>query len=338
MKNKIKTLFLKRALLWPLLTMSGYSYADCFITNSGNLTLPSIPSIALAESGQEATQFAAGLSCSGLGVGNTTYLKYKVNQKPASFLNRSTNEKLQINFSDINRNAIQVGREVDLTSFSLLNFFSGPNNSIPFYVQIPAGQIVSPGTYVSESPFSVKWYYSVPGLAVVGIGVFYQSPGFVRPGIFNSLNWGSGVDSSLSMQITVLPDCRISTNDVNFGTAAFAGAFEPVRTSMGIRCSAKTPYYVSLNNGLNPQNGNQRAMKSTTGNNYLSYDIYKNTSTERWGTGSERWSSANASSNPNVYDAKTQQSYAFTTKILPNNSNSLPAGTYTDTITVQVEF
>ena len=126
---------------------------------------------------------------------------------------------------------------------------------------------------------------------------------------------------------------------MNLGTAAFADAFVPVQTSMGIRCSAKTPYNVGLNNGLNPRSRPQRAMKSETRNNYLRYEIYKNSSTERWGSnGSERWSSANATTNPGNYDAKNQQGYSFTTKILETNSDNLPAGKYSDTVTVQVEF
>jgi hypothetical protein len=95
----------------------------------------------------------------------------------------------------------------------------------------------------------------VPAIAVAGIGFYFSSPGFNR-GIFGiGFDWGSGSDSSLNLSIEVLPDCRIATNDVNFGTAAFADAFTPVKTSMGIRCSVKTPYKVSLNDGLYPQNG-----------------------------------------------------------------------------------
>jgi spore coat protein U-like protein len=70
----------------------------------------------------------------------------------------------------------------------------------------------------------------------------------------------------------------------------------------------------------------------------MSYEIYKNSSTERWGRNNEQWLSDVATTNPGIYDAKTQQGYAFTTKVLETNSLSLPAGKYSDTITVQVEF
>jgi len=257
---------------------------------------------------------------------------------PANYINSVTGERLIVNYLDTNSNPINVGQERDLSSFTIINFFTGPNGSLPFYAKINPGQTVSPGIYRSETPFKVKWYYSVPAIAVIGIGFFFESPGFKRPGIFSDLNWGSGSYASLNLSIEVLPDCRIATNDVNFGTAAFASEFQPVKTSMGIRCSVKTPYKVSLNDGLYPQNGNQRAMKSETGNNYMSYEIYKNSTTERWGRNNEQWLSDVATTNPGIYDGNTQQGYAFTTKILDTNSLSLPAGKYSDTVTVQVEF
>jgi spore coat protein U-like protein len=160
-----------------------------------------------------------------------------------------------VNYLDTNSNPITVGQRRDMSSFTIINFFTGPNGALPFYAKINPGQAVSPGIYRAETPFKVKWYYSVPAIAVAGIGFYFSSPGFNR-GIFGiGFDWGSGSDSSLNLSIEVLPDCRIATNDVNFGTAAFADAFTPVKTSMGIRCSVKTPYKVSLNDGLYPQNG-----------------------------------------------------------------------------------
>ncbi|WEE40856.1 spore coat U domain-containing protein [Acinetobacter sp. TAC-1] len=336
----LKKIILAGLLFSGLILITAQSYADCSVNSSGNVSIGKVPSITLAENGVQSSQFSAGLSCGGfsLALANMTYLKYRVDQMPANYINSVTGERLIVNYLDTNSNPINVGQERDLSSFTIINFFTGPNGSLPFYAKINPGQTVSPGIYRSETPFKVKWYYSVPAIAVIGIGFFFESPGFKRPGIFSDLNWGSGSDASLNLSIEVLPDCRIATNDVNFGTAAFASEFQPVKTSMGIRCSVKTPYKVSLNDGLYPQNGNQRAMKSETGNNYMSYEIYKNSTTERWGRNNEQWLSDVATTNPGIYDGNTQQGYAFTTKILDTNSLSLPAGKYSDTVTVQVEF
>lgn len=336
----LKKLIPASLLFSGLILITAQSQADCSVNSSGNVSIGKVPSITLAENGVQSSQFSAGLSCGGFSLAalNTTYLKYRVDQMPINYINSVTGERLIVNYLDTNSNPISVGQERDLSGFTIINFFTGPNGALPFYAKINPGQTVSPGIYRSETPFKVKWYYSVPAVAVIGIGFFFESPGFRRPGIFSDLNWGSGSDASLNLSIEVLPDCRIATNDVNFGTAAFASEFQPVKTSMGIRCSVKTPYKVSLNDGLYPQNGNQRAMKSETGNNYMSYEIYKNSTTERWGRNNEQWLSDVATTNPGIYDANTQQGYAFTTKILDSNSLSLPAGKYSDTITVQVEF
>lgn len=317
-----------------------YAYASCSVSSTTSNVTVSVPSITLYENGQASSQFQSGLSCEGFSLAflNMTYLKYRVEQMSNYFTNAKTGEKIFANLYDTDSGSISPGLEKDLSRYSILNFFSGPNGSLPFYYQIPAGQNVSPGDYVAERPFQLKWFYSVPAVAVAGIGIYFESPGFRRGALGVGFRWGSGVDSTQTLKIKVLPDCRILTNDVNFGTVAFVEQFEPIQTSMGIRCSINTPYFVSLNNGLYPQDGNQRAMKAQTSNDFLRYDIYKNSTTEHWGSGNESWSSLNATINPGVHDGITQQGYMFTAKILDNNSNLLPAAKYQDSITVEVTF
>ncbi|WP_151798750.1 Csu type fimbrial protein [Acinetobacter bereziniae] len=324
-----------------LMLITVHSYAECDVSTSGNVSIGTMPSITLAETGLQSTQFNAGLSCSGfLTILTVSYIKYRVDQMPVNYINSVNGERITVNYLDTANNPISLGSERELGGLSLIGLFSGPGGSLQFNARVNPGQAVSPGIYRAEKPFKVKWYYSVPYFGVGPAQLSFESPGFTRgfwP--FVSFSWGSGRDATFDLQLEVLPDCRISTNDVNFGTVAFATAFEPVQTSMGVRCSAKTPYKVSLNNGLYPQSGNQRAMKSETTNNYLRYEIYKNATIQRWGSnGSEQWLSTNATTNAGNYDGKNPQGYAFTSKILENNLNNLPAGKYSDTITVQVEF
>ncbi|HCW3749056.1 spore coat protein U domain-containing protein [Acinetobacter baumannii] len=339
MNIRIKKLISNLALSCGLMAIGNVAYAACSVNDSGSSSI-SVPSIYLMENGENSSQFNSGLSCTGfsLALANMTYLKYRVEQMSNTFTNAQTGEKLNAIILDSNNEIISLGQEKDMSSFTLVNLFSGPDGNLPFYIRLPAGQSVSPGVYRADTPLKVKWFYSVPAVAVAGIGFYFESPGFKRGVLGIGFNWGSGADSLGSLSITVLPDCRILTQDVNFGTAAFASKLEPVQSSMGIRCSLKTPYYVSLNNGLSPQNGDQRAMKSQSGNVFLKYDIFKNSSNDRWGSGNERWSSLNATINPGVHDAVTQQNYVFTTKITDENADTTPAGVYQDTVTVQVEF
>lgn len=328
-----------------LILITAQSYADCEVSTSGNTSIGKIPSITLAETGIQSTKFNSGMSCQAfLTVLTTNYLYYRIDQMPVNYINNATGERITVNYLDTNNNVIKVGSERDLGGFSLVNLFSGPGGSLQFIANVNPGQAVSPGIYQAEQPFKLKWWYSVAGFGIGAFSTKFESPGFSRgylgfgPDTWGG-SWGSGRDSAFDLSLEVLPDCRISTRDVNFGTAAFATAFEPVQTSMGVRCSVKTPYNVGLNNGLYPQSGNQRTMKAETSNNYMNYEIYKNSTTERWGSnGAEKWSSSNATTNAGIYDAKTQQGYTFTTKILENNPDNLPADKYSDTVTVQVEF
>ena len=323
-----------------LILLTAQSQAACVITSSGNVSMGTISSMTLTEQGTKSHQFSAGLRCEGFSMAfaNMTYLKYRVDQIPDNYVNSLTGETLFVNYLDTNNQAIGLGKEIDMSTFTLLKIFSGVDGSLPFYAEINPGQTVSPGRYTANKPFKVKWYYSVPSVAALGIGVFFESPGFSRGFLGIGFNWGPGSDANLNLYIDVLPDCRISTNAVNFGTSPFADVFTPVQTSLGVRCSVYTPYYVGLNNGLYPQTGNQRAMKASNSNNFLRYEIYKNATTERWGSnGNERWSSLEATTNPGQHNTN-QQGFSFTAKVLDTNSPSLPAGNYSDTITVNVEF
>ncbi|WP_327858331.1 spore coat U domain-containing protein [Acinetobacter guillouiae] len=327
-------------LLFPgLILIAAQSQAACVITSSGNVSMGTISSMTLTEQGTQSNQFRAGLACTSLAtLATTSYIKYRVDQMPVNYINSATGERLIVNYLDTNDKAIGLGNEVDMSSFSLINLFSGPDGALLFKAKINLGQAVSPGRYEAETPFKVKWYYSVAGFGIGSLATHYESPGFSRGFLGIGFSWGIGSDASLNLYIDVLPDCRISTNAVNFGTAPFADVFTPVQTSMGVRCSVFTPYRVGLNNGLYPQSGNQRAMKASNSNNFLRYEIYKNASTERWGSsGNERWSSIEATTNPGQHNTN-QQGFAFTAKILDTNPANLPAGNYSDTVTVNVEF
>lgn len=322
-----------------LILIAAQSQAECIITSSGKVSMGTISSMTLTEQGTQSNQFSAGLACTSFAtLATTSYIKYRVDQMPVNYKNAGTGETLTVNYLDTNNQTISQGREVDISSFSLINLFSGPDGALLFKAKINPGQTVSPGRYEAETPFKVKWYYSVAGFGIGSLATHYESPGFSRGFLGIGFTWGTGSDATLNLYIDVLPDCRISTNAVNFGTAPFADVFTPVQTSMGGRCSVYTPYRIGLNNGLNPQSGNQRAMKASNSNNYLHYEIYKNASTERWGSsGNERWSSLEATTNPGQHHTN-QQGFAFTTKILDTNPVNLPAGNYSDTVTVNVEF
>ncbi len=319
-------------------------YAACS-TLSDSVDLGKYSSIAFAESGLATQQVKSGLNCAGLSIGliGTTFLKYEVKNLPTHLVSiNDPKEKINIYFNDFESKPILAGSNKEYASTTLLSLFTTSSGDLPFYAVIPEGQVVAPGIYKLTSDVRIDWYYAVP---IVSVGcllsTYDKSPGLEieRSALLGCqiAKWGSGVPSTLNYQIEILPDCRIATNDINFGSEAFASAFKPVQTSLGIRCSAKTAYKVSLSDGGNALNEQRRLRMSNT-NNYLNYEIYKNISKQRWGSGTQQWSSNDASNNAAMYDGKTQQIYNFTSEILENNPENLPAGIYTDNVTVEVKF
>ena len=314
--------------------------ALCNTLVSENYQLENISSLDLLENGSPSAQFASGLRCSGfsLALANMTYIKYRITQLPTKLKNNITGEEIPLIIKDINNNNLSIGSDIDISSLTLVSLFNTTTGNFPFYVTIPMGTNVSPGTYSTTMPLNIIWYYSVPALAALGLGLFYDSPAFIR--VLGYVDWGSGITSSVNLTINVEPDCLINTHNISFGTAPLATKFDAIQSTLGVKCSTNTPYSVGLGDGQNyAAAGNQRAMKSTSGNNYLKYEIYKNNSTNRWGkNGTERWNSLDASSNAGVHNGTAQQTYNFTAKVLESNSNSLPPDTYKDNIIIDVTF
>ncbi|AOA57052.1 Csu type fimbrial protein [Acinetobacter larvae] len=312
------------------------AWAECKQSQSDTVVLEATPSIKLHDEGLADAPFNSGLSCTGLGALNDIHIKYEVHDMPLRLWDESIAASMKIDILDIKKNPVQFFSGVVLSEYGWINLFTGPNNSVKFFVNVPAGQSIRPGNYVASSPFRVQWYYSVPAFAAAGLGFFHESPGFKR-GAFNIVkDWGSGVESTVNIKITVTKDCRIVSNDVNFGTAPFAHMLQPVKSSVGVRCSSSTPYSVGLSDGQNYKN-NRRNMRS--GSNYMGYELYKGNTTARWGSaGQERWLSQDASANAAIYDGLAQQRYDFVAKILEGDNSQLPAGDYNDNISIEVKF
>lgn len=328
--------------LWAtgLLTLSAQIYADCTISQNYLVEFPNRSSIDLGEGKTTAQSFNSGLKCSGaLGLANTAYIKYKVETVIPQLINSNTNEALSFSLRDSSNNPVSNGTEKDLTEFDFITIFNGPDNSIPFYATLNAGQTVSPGVYESKQQFRVRWYYSVPNFAFGGGGIFHESPRFRRPGTFNKLEWGAGEVSSTYFRIKIERDCRISVQDVNLGTAVFANQLEPVYTEVGVRCSSRTPYSVAINDGSNSNGGQRRLRSANSPYRYINYDIYKNTLNERWGSnGQQTWSSARATQNAGNHDGRTVQRFRMRTEVIKNNPDNLPGGQYKDNLRMEIRF
>ncbi len=311
------------------------AFGSCTVATA-NASLGNAGSFTVATQAQHGSG-GSGMSCATISIATTNYLKVRL--VSSTFLLTGPGGRT-IPFSvaaTAQGAAIAAGSEADFSGFDLLALFSGPGGAVPLYFSTTATGGLAAGTY--SGTVNLRWYFSVCTLGVAGVCVgTSESPGFTRPGLFTTLNWGTGVNVAVNVSLTVDKDCLITAPNVDFGSVPLVSRFNPVTGIVSIRCSADTSYTVGLSDGDNFLNGWRRMRRDLT-TDYLRYEIYQgNTGTVRWGTnGAERRSSGAADQNPGTYDATTLQGYNFHAVIDPTQATP-PAGTYRDTIILNVAF
>lgn len=318
--------------LFTIATQYVYAECDTYATPAvlGPVSSFNVPNLS-------AQQMSGGLSCVGtLTLVSTSFIKYRPLNVPATLLHQDGVNKARIVIRDNNNNILQTGVERDLSSFSLISLFGGPNSSIPFSVTVTESTNLKPGVY--QGNLRIKWFYYVGAFGIGGIHLWaFVSPGLQYSWLWGLTDWGTGLDANVPIVLTVTEDCRINASDISFGSAALVSKFDTVNGVVQITCSAQTPYSVGLSNG---QNFNAtRRMKHQSQSNYIGYEVYKNVTQQRWGSiGSERWNSNEASVNPLIYDGITNQNFSYTAKITEPSTVIAPEGVYTDTLQIEVKF
>lgn len=202
---------------------------------------------------------------------------------------------------------------------NLIGLLGGLNFSIPLYLRTVPGQVVAAGTYSGTLNLAVT-YRICTGLAALGLCLAGQEQN------------GSGT-LPISVTMTITNDCTtITAPNINFGSAPLVSGFSAVSQSISVICTKGSTYTVGLSNGNNA-NGSVRNMAN--GTNRLSYEIYKGSSSNRWGpAAAERQSSANAAT---VSSNGLTRTFPYTARIL-TNQNTPVAGTYTDSVVVDLAF
>ena len=312
------------------------TFADC-ATPSSSITLGPISSFNIPSLNTTENLVTGGLQCTGtLSVGSRQYMRYIAQNLPSKLIHTNGVNSANISLLDTDKNIVSNNKLGDLSRTVILSFFSGPNSSVPFYLRVNESTNLVPGTY--DGQFTIKWYWHIPVLGIVGLGGYMSSPGLKHIPLTGVVtDWGTGQDATIKIKLIVEKDCKINAQNINFGTAPLVSKFNPVTGTVQITCSAQTPYTVGLSNGQNYSEN--RRMKNVSGNQYIPYEIYKNTTTQRWGDfGTDRWSSSNASQNPGVYDGSVTQGYSYTAKIIDDGNNVSVEGTYKDNLILEVAF
>ena len=141
---------------------------------------------------------------------------------------------------------------------------------------------------------------------------------------------GGGSGGAVPFTVTAVNNktCRVTANDLNFGTVTTLGANLDVNGSDSVTCTNATPYRVLLSNGVTGTSPTNRKM--TLGANSVTYALYRNAArTQAWGD----TSGVNSLSGTGSGFAQTIDIYG---RVPPQTVP--PPGTYMDTIVMTVEY
>ncbi len=215
-----------------------------------------------------------------------------------------------------NNSETLIGGSYTWSGNALLDLLNTRRIVLPIYFRTLSGQTVAAGQY--QATFNLNVTYNICSIGLLG----------------GCGSWQTGtVPLAVTATISITNDCiTIAAPNVNFGSAPLVKNFPAVAQGVAVTCTKGSVYSVGINNGSNAS-GNVRNMAS--GNNRLSYEIYKGSTSDRWGSsGTERW----ASSASSLLSANgLVRTYNYTARVLTNQATP-PAGTYSDTVVVDIAF
>ncbi len=321
---------MKRLLLvMILLLFSATSWGACRVSTV-NASFGSVTSFALNGNNEVATTGTLVVNCDtvlNLLTNDTVTLNYTgatVSASSRATMKRTDNatitDVIPTRLCGLNTcnatNEVQIGKAYTWSGSSLLGLLGSRQYNIPLYFRTVAGQNVSAGPYQVTLNFNVS--YSVCALGALGLCTSAQT---------------GTTPVSITLNMTVTNDCSaMTTPNVNFNSAPLVQNFPTISQAISVTCTKGSVYTIGINNGANASN-NVRQMAS--GNNRMSYEIYKEATANRWGSsGSERWSSGASSQ---VSTDGLLRSYNYTARVLTNQATP-PAGNYSDTLVVDVAF
>ncbi|WP_244913741.1 Csu type fimbrial protein [Pantoea coffeiphila] len=302
-----------------LLLSSGLSYAACSASSSTS-TFGGISAFTFASSAQTITT-GSGFACTSgslvsLLAENTVTATISSSQHPVGTspqLYSATGASIPYSLCKDAAcgTTYNVGSTITWTERSLLGLlglFNAPDSTLPLYLRSSAGINIPAGVYTDT--LLINWHYSICFLGVLGLCAYTTGD----------------ATSTITVTVTVINDCYIdSAPDVEFASAALPSEFKTVSSALSVRCTLNASYSVNLASAT-PTSGDWRQMVSTTGNNYLQYQLYQ--------AGGTAWTSTN---NLSQTGSGTSQTINYTATINPTQA-SPPAGTYSDVVTVTVTY
>ncbi|WP_145516628.1 Csu type fimbrial protein [Yersinia aleksiciae] len=305
-----------------------FARADSCTFAPGTVNLPGSSSVA-ANTTPVNAQGNTAMACAGIGV--SLLSSYSLSAKIAS---TSNNLNLKNAAGDlipysIYRTgsfspALGINGVLDYSSANLLVVgLTGVTANLPLYIRTGNnGAInvnISAGTYTDV--INLAWSYNICKVAVANLCV---------GGYWTGTGIGADV-SSITVTLIVSKNCAINiADDVNFGSFALVGQFNPISQTITLTCTKGSSFNTYVIPGNTAENNWQR-MKQVTASStpdYLQYQLYQGVS------GTTLW---NATSMQTGSGTGIQQQIPFRAVINPNQKQRTP-GDYQDDVSLVLMY
>lgn len=162
-------------------------------------------------------------------------------------------------------------------------------------------------------------FYTRVGLAILGL---VAGTGTCIP--------ATSTPATFSVQMTITASCTItSTSTLNFGSQTLLTSAVDQTATLQVQCTSGTPYNIAMDAGT-ASGSTVTTRKMTSGSNTVNYSLFRDAGrTQNWGS---TVSSDTVSGTGNG----SAQSHTIYGRV-PAQTSPAP-GSYTDTITVTVEY
>lgn len=196
----------------------------------------------------------------------------------------------------------------------LIQLPSGPRTTTrPLYVRLFPGQSQTPtGTY--QASFTGNQTAFVHGEVAIASCLITLLGATERPAI--------------NVTAAVRPNCLVGADNLDFGIQGVLNAQTLAQSALRIRCTPNTNYSIFLNNGAGGGTGPTDRRMTFQGRS-IQYGLYLDAAR------SSPWGATPATRRQGTGNG-LQTSYSVYGRVPPQNTP--PAGTYTDTIVITVEY
>lgn len=313
-----------RWVLFGLCLLAPHVQALCQVEANRSAAFGSVTSIQVASNPEKTSTFDAGLGCTGAvsSLAGTDHFYLTVTSSAAGLVGPGGDViGYTLSADSGSSQLIERGAQFDFTAIaSQLGLVSSASpRTVPLYFTTLSAGNVAAGMYTEHLNVTWRWDYCS---AQDGAGGCTQR------------DTGTG-STLLTVTMTVTNDCLILAPTISFGSAPVASAFSPVTQRISIACTKGSFFSVGLDPGRNALDGRRRMVAD---GHFLAYDLYKGAQGMVWGNqGKDRQESTQADVNPGSGLGTELQVFEVTAKVYGDQTTP-PAGTYTDSVVVDIGF